>query len=215
VSAFARPLHLLAWVNVLVHLLALALAAVGLRPGSPLFGLDERRAYLAEHPAAWSLGWASWMLCTLALVAFLAVLARAVPGPADGLRLAVVVSAAGGAVDLFCDLIQMIALPALAESEPPPARLFLTLERLAGAGGLVVANGAYSLATLLATLSLRGRPGLLPTVVPAGWGVFFCGGLLVVAGFTDSALLAAAATGPTITLFCVWAWLVARAVEKP
>jgi hypothetical protein len=215
VALVNRPLHLLAWVNVLVHLLALALAAGGLRPGSALFGLEQRLAYLAAYPAAWSLGWASWMLCTLAFVAFFAALVRAVPGPADGLRLALVIGTAGGAVDLFCDLIQMTALPALAAAEPPPTALFLTMERVAGAGGLVVANGAYTLATLLATYGLPRRPGLSAVVIAVGWGVFVGGGLLVVAGFTDWTLLAAVGTGPMIGLFCAWVLLVARLVEGP
>ena len=206
-----RPLRLLAWANVLVHLLALGLALVGLRPGSPLFALEDRLAYLAGHRALWSLGWAAWMLCTLALIAFFAALVRAAPG--DGLRLALGISLAGGAVDLCCDLVQM-TLPALAD-EPPPARLFRTLERVAGAGGLVVANGGYTLATLLATLGLRGSPGLSPLVVPAGWGVFAFGALLVVAGLTDVTLLAVLATGPTMALFCTWAVLVARSLEGP
>jgi len=45
-------------------------------PGSPLVALPERFVYLAGMPAAWTLGWACWMLCTLLLVAFLALLPR-------------------------------------------------------------------------------------------------------------------------------------------
>ena len=43
-----RPLMALAWLNVFLHLVALALAAVGMRPGSPLVPLHERLSYLAS-----------------------------------------------------------------------------------------------------------------------------------------------------------------------
>jgi hypothetical protein len=208
-----RPLVLLAWLNVLVHVCAVALAAVALQPGSPLMEFPDRLAYLAEHPMAWSLAWGAWMLCALALVAFLACLIRAVPEPAGGLRLALLVAASGAAVDLFCDVIQITALPFLASQAPVPIPVFLALERIAGAGGLIVANGAYSVAVLLATLALRGTAGINAGVVPVGLAVTAAGFVLVVAGFLDSALLAAVGTLPTIGLFCVWTILVARSVR--
>jgi hypothetical protein len=74
-----RTLTFTAWLNVGLHLLGLALAMTGMRPGTPLVPATERVAYLAERPLLWSLGWATWMLCALALVAFLGALARAVP----------------------------------------------------------------------------------------------------------------------------------------
>src|SRR4029453_17451630 len=86
-----RTLTFTAWLNVGLHLLGLALAMTGMRPGTPLVPAPERVAYLAARPLLWSLGWATWMLCALALVAFLAALARAVPeagailGPAGNL----------------------------------------------------------------------------------------------------------------------------------
>jgi hypothetical protein len=70
-----RALTLLAWTNVIAHAIALVFAALGMRPGSPLVELPERTAHLARFPAGWSLGWTTWMLCAMVLVAFFVVLA--------------------------------------------------------------------------------------------------------------------------------------------
>jgi hypothetical protein len=214
-SSWLPSLRLLAWLNVLVHGIALVLAVVGMAPGSGLVELPARLSYLAGRPLAWSVGWGAWMLCTLALVAFLAALTWAVP--AGEARLALTLAVAAGAVDLFCDMIQMAALPLLAAQRPPPVPTFLAVERMAGAGGLVVANGGYTLAILLANLRLgrlvANERGRLRVVVLVGWGVVAGGSVLVLAGFLDSAVLAAVGTGPTIGLFCLWTVLAARAVE--
>jgi hypothetical protein len=203
----------LAWVNVAIHVLALVLALVGLRPGSPLVELPERMDYLAGFPLAWSLGWGSWMLCTLALIAFFAVLAHRLPERAATANLAVILAAAGGGIDLFCDVIYITVLPQLATATPPSRELFLMFERVANAGGLVVANGLYALATLLLTLCLRQPGPRMSLVVGTGYGVFGFGMVLVLAGFLNDAWLAALGTGPTIGLFCVWTVLAARRIE--
>jgi hypothetical protein len=214
-AARHRPLTLLAWVNVVLHLLGLVLAAAGMRPGSPLFDLETRRAYLANSPAGWSFGWGAWMLCALALVGFFAVLAHRLPAHADLARLAVVVAGAGAAVDLFCDGIYITVLPGLAARWPASEPAFLAAEGMALAGGLIVANGAYSVGTLFLTLCLRDRAGVRPVIVGLGYAVFVLGLMLVVAGFTHNARLAALATVPTVGLFCLWAVLAARALEGP
>src|SRR5687767_6574757 len=105
-----RRLTLTAWLNVGLHLVALGLAVVGLRPGTPLVPAAERAAYLAGRPLAWSLGWAAWMLCALALVAFLAALAHVIPRASAILGLAVTLAAAGAAIDLVCDALYITVL---------------------------------------------------------------------------------------------------------
>jgi hypothetical protein len=155
------------------------------------------------------------MLCTLALVAFFAVLARELPAEAVRARLAVTLAAAGGGVDLFCDTLYITVLPSVASGGPSDEMVFLTVERMALAGGLIVANGMYSLGTLLLTLDLRGHERVTHLLTPLGYGTFACGMLLVVAGFINSAWLAAVATGPTIGLYCAWVLVVARAFRQP
>ena len=47
-----------------IHIVAGMLMLLLLRPGLPLFPVGERAAYLAEHAAAWRVGWASWIAGT-------------------------------------------------------------------------------------------------------------------------------------------------------
>jgi hypothetical protein len=205
-----RLLTYLAWANVIVHVIALALAVLGMRPGSPAVDLEARRAYLAGGPLTWSLGWGSWMICTVLLVAFCAELARHLPGHPDAARLAVTLACAGAAVDLFCDSLFITVLPAAAAGGKETEALFLALERLGEAGGLIVANGLYTVAVLILVLCLRRRPGLAPLTTEAGAGVVVFGLLLSAAGFTGVAWHAEVLTVATIGCFCVWVVLVAR-----
>jgi hypothetical protein len=204
-------LRRLAWINVLTHLVALLFAVIGMRPGTALAELSDRRAYLATWPPGWTLGWGVWMLCALLLVAFAAAVAHRLPERQPLAGLAALLAGAGAAVDLFCDSIQIAVLPTLAARQDES--LFLAVERIAGAGGLVVANGLYALATLLLTFCLRGRAGLGGLVAPSGYGCFLFGMILTAAGFTGDMLLAELSTGPTILLYCVWAVAVARSLE--
>jgi hypothetical protein len=211
----SRPvcnLTILAWVNVGLHLAGLGLAAVGLRPGTPLVPLAERLAYLAGSPPIWAIAWAVWMLCAVALVLFLIATAQRI-GDSNGLvRLAVVAAVVGVAFDFWCDAVYIVVFPRLA-ADPPQQALFLAVEQIMGIASLVIANGAYSLAALLLTLGLRGRQGLAPFTIVVGYGVFAFGMLLAAAGFTGVPWHTEWATGPTIGLYCIWAVLVARSLE--
>ena len=206
-----RGLTLTAWLNVGLHLVGLVLAAVGMRPGTPLVPAAERAAYLAGRPLAWSLGWAAWMLCALALVAFLAVLAHLVRPASAVLGLAVTLAAAGAAIDLACDTLYITVLPGLAAGGPTP--LFLAVERGLGAGGVVVANGLYSVAILLAALGLRVRPEVPALVRGLGYATFAAGMSMVAAGFTGDPRHLEIATGATILPFMAWTIGVARTLR--
>jgi hypothetical protein len=188
----------LAWLNIAVHVVALAFAAFGMRAGTPLVPLAARMAWLAGAPLAWTLGWAAWMLCALALVAFYAALAG---GKA---RFGLLLVTAGAAVDLLCDATWIAVVPSLAKGAPA---LFLAAERAAGAGGTIVANGLYTLGGLCFTIELRARRGLFWV----GVALTAAGLTMVAAGFSDSARLLALSTGPTIGLFCLWTLLAAHA----
>jgi hypothetical protein len=206
-----RPLPLAAGLNVGLHLGGLALAVAALRPGTPIVPLAERVAYLAERPLGWTLGWAAWMLCALALVAFLAVLAHVVPEASTVLRTAVMLASAGAAVDLVCDTLYITVLPGLATEGPTP--LFLTVERALGAGGVVVANGLYTIATLLVALGLRARPEMPPIVTWLGYATFAGGMSMVAAGFTGDPQHLQLATGAAILPYMAWTLGVARALR--
>jgi hypothetical protein len=167
-------------------------------------------AYLASFPLTWSLAWGVWMLCALALTAFFAVASHCLPGRPLA-RLAVVLCAAGAAVDLFCDGVQMLVLPMVAAEGPGAAMLFRALERAAGVGGLVSANGLYGLATLALTWEMRRLPGARPALL-LGIATFAGAMLMAYAGFTGNAWQAASFSTVTVACLCGWALAVARAV---
>jgi hypothetical protein len=207
VSSVTPMLVRLAWLNVALHAAGLAFAALGMRPGTALAEPDARRTYLAAAPLGWSLGWGVWMLCALALVGFAAALAHHLDRRRPLGQLAVMLAVAGAAVDLLCDVIHITVIPDLAASPSPT--LFRTIDRIATGGGLIVANGLYSLATLLLTLAAHGSPGLSRWATPCGAAAGGFGLVMVAAGFADDPPLAALSTGPTIGLYCVWTLLVA------
>ena len=194
-----------------LHVVALALAVVAMRPGTAIFPAAERAAYLAGRPLGWALGWAAWMLCALALVAFLAILAEAVPARAL-INTAVTVAAAGAAVDLTCDTVYITAFPALAAEGP--TTLFLAAERALGAVGMVVANGLYSVAVLLATLGLRDLSRIPALLRWLGYLTFAGGMLMVTAGFTGDPRQLEIATGLAIAPFLAWTVGVARSLSR-
>ena len=100
-----NALAVLAWLNVGLHAAGLALAAAGMRPGTPLVPLPERLDYLAAAPLGWTLGWVSWMLCAVLLIAFLAALTGRLRERRELARLGLTVAVAGAAFDLFCDAV--------------------------------------------------------------------------------------------------------------
>jgi hypothetical protein len=209
----ARPTRLFAWLNVALHLAALALAAAFIRPGSPLVTLNERLDYLGSTPFCWTFAWVAWMLCAAALIAFLATVTSCLGKEASLAQLGLMIAVAGIGFDLLCDSIYILVFPMLASQKPPPETLFLTVERVTGIASLVIANGAYSVGILLITLALRHRENLARFTTATGYAVAGFGLLLAAAGFTGVPWHAAWATPPTIGLFCVWVVLVARSLE--
>lgn len=201
----ASLLTRLAWANVLLHAVGLAVSWFWLRPGSMLVPLAERTGYLASHGAVWGWGWAVWAVCAVALVAFNAALVEPLGERPFLPRLALVLSVAGMAVDLVCDAVQIWLLPGL------DAPLFQAFERLAFAGGATVANGLYtaSVALLNVRLSGQARGGTLT----AGWVTVAAGSAMAVSGVLDLPQLLQLATGPTIVGYSLWVVLVARDLE--
>jgi hypothetical protein len=197
----------LAWANVVLHGAGLVLAVFGMRPGTPLRPLAERMSYLADAPAGWTWGWGVWMLCALLLTAYMVFLERHLPGSPPLARLAVVLTAAGMAADLLCDIVQIAVLPGVAAQGLSGAPLFLAWERLAVSGGLTVANGLYTTGVLLMTLSLRPVSSMARL---SGYATAVGGYAMAAAGLIPSASLAEAATGPTILFYSLWTVLVAR-----
>jgi hypothetical protein len=203
-----RLLPALAWANVILHGIGLAVAWFGMRPGSVVVPLAERMAYLAGSPPGWTWGWGVFMLCTFLLVAYMAALRSLIPGRPLAALLALVFTASGMAVDLLCDVIQIQALPLAAQAGPADPGLFLVFERLAFTGGATVANGLYTLGVLLMTICLRSLVGAPAWY--AGWATAVSGFAMVLAGLLPSPELLQASTGPTLGFYSLWTVLVAR-----
>jgi hypothetical protein len=203
-----RSLTALAWLNVLLHLTGLILAAVYLLPGTPRVPLAERQSYLASWPLGWVCSWLVWAACAFAMIGFaLAVAARLSTTLA---RWGAGVAVAAALVDLTCDSLLALYLPALASGVVVSDFEFVDAERVIGFVSLFVANGLYSLSTLLLSIAMHERTAVLPT----GIAVFACGMLLSAAGVTGVPAHAFWATGPTIGLYCVWVLLVAYSLDR-
>lgn len=206
-----RPLSFAALVNAVLHLAGLVLAQVAIRPGSPLVAVADRIDYVAGRPLAWTVAWLVWGLCAFALLVFLALASRR-RGEASVLgSLALALGAAGVGVDLLCDTLYVTVLPAVAAEGQ--ASLFLVAERALGAGGVVVANGLYSVAVLLVTFDRR--PGLSRGGASLGYVTFASGLLMAAGGLAGEIRVVAFATGPTILSFVAWALVVAWDLERP
>ncbi len=197
----------LAWANVGLHGVGLVVAWFGMRPGSVVSPLAERMAYLAGRPPGWTWGWGVWMLCTLLLVAYMAAL-RPLASRSLAAQLALVLAAAGMAVDLFSDVIQIQVLPLAARAGTSAPSTFLAFERLALTGGATVANGLYTAGVLLMTIALRGLLGRPSRI--AGAATVISGTAMALAGLLPAPELLAASTGPTIGFYSLWTVLVAR-----
>src|SRR5438309_1359461 len=125
-------LTVLAWANVIIHIAGLALAAIGLSPGSPLEPLAQRMAYLAGAPAGWTFCWIAWMLCAVLLVTFLTAVVRRLGDDADLARIGLTIALAALLIDLSCDAVFIVVLPMIASWQPPAEQLFVVVERLTG-----------------------------------------------------------------------------------
>jgi hypothetical protein len=197
--------------NVGLHLVGLVFALFALRPGSPVVPLDQRVAYLGAHPLGWSLGWSIWILCAAAFVVWL----FALHGCAESTRLAefALKAAMGGAIiDVLCDLGQIVLLPDHARALFSLADMdsFLSWERRLSLGGLVVANGLYSLAALVATAAVRRQ--VPASALLLGVTTFVAGMGLAWAGAVEAPRLVELATALTFASFLPWTVLVTRAI---
>jgi hypothetical protein len=204
----------LAFVNVAVHLLGLLFAAFGMRPGSPLTPLSERVNYLARHPLGWSFGWAVWMLCDVAVVAFIVLAARRVRN--DWALLAAGLVLIGTAFDLACDSLFLIVMPNLAAWQPVNEDIFLTVEKIVNTMSLVIANGLITLSTATMTVALwvGGKSSLQSPIILLGAAILIFGLSLSAAAFLSSPWLTEWMTGPTIISYCVWCFLVANRLDR-
>lgn len=194
-----------------LNALGLVCAVALMRPGAPMLPLDARRAWLAADPPGWTVGWSVWLLAALALVTLFAHLVAALPRGHGPLALALV--SIGAAVDVTCDVLQMIVIP-IAAAAPDPTT-FVALDRALWAGGVILGSGLYCVAVAVAThgLARRGRASraLVAACVACGLG----GLVWVVAELAHARAVLEPITGLTVGAFVVWALRLARDLERP
>jgi hypothetical protein len=192
---------------VVLHVAGLVLALVGMRPGTPSAPEADRMAYLAGRPIGWTLGWAVWALCALALLWFMTLLSEY--RPSTGSRLALALTTAGVAVDLTCDAWYATVLPELAT--PVYETPFLIVERLVGVASLAAANGLYSTGVLVAAATLERVPKAATWL---GCAAGISGLALAAAGLAGSPTAIEVCTGPTVGFFMAWTVALARGLAR-
>ena len=205
-----RPLLVLAWLNVALHVAGLAFAAFGMRPEMAGQKLEE---YLRWPPIGWTFGWLTWMLCAGALIVFLANVVSRLPLAASLARLGLTFAVVGLGFDLLCDLVYIFVLPDFASGHTP--YVFRAVQRTADFASLFIANGCYSIGILLIARDMHYEHAVRPVTTAVGHLVAAGGILLAATVFPDKPVFTALAAAPTIGLFCVWAVLVARDLERP
>jgi hypothetical protein len=135
VAFAAAALHLLA---------ALALLAL-LRPALPGTAVPDRIAYLGSHRIAWTLGWLTWQVAAMSLLAFLAVLALRFRGVIA--ITAMCIAAAAFSIDFASESRYLGVLPELR------GEAFVALDRELDVLIGFAANGLYTIALALIALA--------------------------------------------------------------
>jgi hypothetical protein len=210
-------LRLAAWLAFLVHLLAFLAMALILRQGLDTAELGDRLHFLAEHTLWWNLGWLVWNTAALTILYFYLCFVLAhqrAARPQAALWAAVLLTAAGVALDLGAEAIEMGVIPELARvarhesGHGPATKQFLTLHRLAMMLTGYGANGLYSISALLLAWTTRREYRIWEW--PAGIAVGISGlGLsaAVLADSVEAMVLANIALGPALLCWLLMAAL--------
>lgn len=189
-------------VIVAVIFTACLVMALFLHHGLPVGTLpEERMAFIAAHPRAWSLGWVPWMASALGLLLFCTWLADY--APSSGARsVGITLVAIGVAPDIAAELIYAVVLPAVVAQGN--VAIFHTFELLATALTGVLANGAYCLGGLVLNTALLRNPQLPRPLVIAGLPAWVVGLGLSVAVYNGAMQAAAVLTGVSMALSLAW-----------
>lgn len=178
--------------------LAFVALALGLRHGTELFPLADRIAFVEGHPLLWRAGWCVWMAAALSLLAFYAWWGARVTARAA--FAAFLVAAAGLCCDLSAESLFVCWLPRDFE-RIQAVGTFLT-------GGM--ANGLYTVAGIILTLSTPNLRGGLRAWAWLAWGA---GILLSVFAFAGSAIGSAVSATALFLLFCPWVAVAGRSLR--
>ena len=147
-----------AWLALATHFAAGVSTLFILQPGLETNDdLASRLRYVAEQKALWIAGWLVWNGAALSILYFFASLSTALRRHDSAAsfwpRLALYLTVAAIAPDLTAEVVEMGVLPRLAAQGDTST--FLPLHRAAVLATGYVANGLYSIATLLLACSAR------------------------------------------------------------
>jgi len=191
-----------AWLAIVLHTVGLAAAAFGIRPGTSVFPVETRMAYLSGG-IAWQLSWGVWLLAALSFIAFLATLKGRFALEGTLANFALMVGVAAVSVDSCCDILQIVVLPSITGKN-----VFIAIAAIASSGGIIVANGFYCIAVVLMTCALGNRVPKSVTVL--GWIGLITGLALSIAGFFNEPRAPEWFTGPAIVSYILWLFMLDR-----
>jgi hypothetical protein len=223
---------------VILHAVALAALATFLRRGM-LSQLDPwfRAAYISDHAALWTIGWATWMLAAVSLVGFYAwwgsqLAAGQASQPDNSVReelgqagktnlrsyiatIAVLVAAFGTVFDFSGEGLSILLLVERSASSITEeshsswnAAALTSIERSFTLLSAGAANALYTLAGVLLTLA---TPNLPPWIRAAMWATWLAGVAMTVAGIMNHVGGLVASTVVLFPLLILWtAWMAAR-----
>jgi hypothetical protein len=192
---------LIAWAAAAVNLLAAILLATVLRPGLPGQGRSgtDRLTYIRGHLWVWRLGWLTWNVAAITLIALFVVLALRVRERSKVLAaLALICAGAGLAADVSAEAALIALVPAL------DGNAFLDAQRTSLLITGDVANGLYSLAGSLLTVAMWRSlmPGLRAIAVVV-WGAGFVLSAATIANSTGAQIVATAIVMPAFVVYAV------------
>jgi hypothetical protein len=194
----------IAWLAAATHVVASAAMLFLLREGLPGFDEAHRLAYLDAHRAAWTLGWMTWQLAVVSLIALYAVLALRFGGVLSVTAMAA--ATAGMAIDIATQMRYIAVLPAV--HGEAFALLDRELEMLTG----YAANGLYTLGfALLVLAGFRAMPKIsLVLAIP----VTVSGFALSAAALMHDARWEVSTSAVLFPLFTLWIVVIALWLRK-
>jgi hypothetical protein len=200
-----RLAYLSAAMNAVASVVMVAVLREGLPGGSDTAG--QRLVFIQGHVWEWRLGWLTWNLAALSLLALYVALGRVVGTQGNLLvRLALLFAAAGLAGDLTAEALIMGLEPSLSTSA------FAVAERATLLLTGYLGNGLYTLAGAMLTWCLRrALPRWLVAVAIALWAAGFALGVMTLIDSTAGEIVT---TGMVMVLFVGWAGLVGRWAQQ-
>ena len=192
------------WLCVIVHVVALLMMAIVLKPAT-LIEPDAaiRSSYIAQHVTAWSIGWGVWMAAAASLVGFYAwwgskLAARNVA------TMAVVLTAVGMAFDFSGEGLLIFHLVEHATVSPSDYAAFTDVERnfvLLSAG---VANGLYTLGGMLLTLATPNLPRRVRALMWITWLAGLAMTIAAVMNHVGGMVISTAVLFPPLIIWTAW-----------